>query len=131
MQELGYHPYTDKEDIVVHQLVFDIDNYLIHQFQNLIQEIHRGGSILDGTYQASSLIDKLPLSWAQFVRELRRNQSSLTLRLVIQSIRIEDQFRIREVQENQLKAKVNLTEAQNQETKFKGKKFKGQFKPRG
>ena len=60
-----------------------------------------------------------------------QNQSSLTLRTILQSIRIEDQFRIREVQENQLKAKVNLTEAQNQETKFKGKKFKGQLKPRG
>ena len=85
----------------------------IHTFQNLVQEIHTRGSKLDETYQVSCLIDKLFLSWSSFTRELRRSHSILSLTQVLQSIKIEDQFRLREVKKNQLNAKVNLTKSPN------------------
>ena len=86
-------------------------NDQIHQFQNYIHEIHRGDFVLDKNYQISCLLDKLPPFWSKFVQEHRRTQETLSLRSVIPSIRIEDQHRLREAKENQMQAKINLTEA--------------------
>lgn len=89
-------------------------NNQIHKFQNMIQEIHRGGETkLDENYQVTCLIDKLPPSWSLFAQSLRKTQTKLDLRSIIQSIRIEDQFRLRQIEENQLSSKVNLTETKN------------------
>lgn len=90
-------------------------NDQIHYFQILVQEIHRRGSTLDKNYQVSYLIDKLPLSWTNIRHELRRTQDNLILRSVIYAIRIEDQYRIRKLKENQSKAKVYLAKFQNLE----------------
>ena len=70
-------------------------NDQIHHFQNLVQEIHRGGSTLDENYEVSYLVDKLSLLWINFGRDIRRTQGNLTLRSIIQTIRIKDQYRIK------------------------------------
>jgi hypothetical protein len=80
----------------------------------MIREIHRGGGTkLYGNYQVTYLIDKLPPSWSKFVYDFRKSQMKLDMSSVIQSIRIDDQFRIRQSKENQMTSRVHLTEKQN------------------
>jgi gag-polypeptide of LTR copia-type len=110
-------------------------NEQIHKFQNMIQEIHRGGGTkLDKNYQVTCLIYKLPPSWSKFAQDFRKSQMKLDMSSVIQSIRIDDQFRIRQSKENQMTSRVHLTEKQNinknknyknqnQNHKFHGRKF--------
>ena len=50
----------------------------------------------------------------------------LSLWTVLQSIEIKDQFRLREIQENQLTAKINLIESQNPSYNYKDKNYKCQ-----
>lgn len=146
------HTYTKDNESKIRFTASDFNNYKmvddkpiidqIHKFQNFVHEIHRSGTKLDENFQVSSLLDKLPPKWSSFAQELRRSQTVLTVKSVIQSIRIEDQFRTRLTQDNQMKAKVNLTESNHYNSKSKNKfqnhqnrannfKAKGKnFKPR-
>jgi len=72
-------------------------NEQIHEFENLIQ-LNTIDSTLNETFQIACLIDKLPDTWSEFVKTLSHTQGDLTLIQVLNSIRIEEQHRLRESQ---------------------------------
>ncbi|XP_074373904.1 uncharacterized protein LOC141714273 [Apium graveolens] len=65
----------------------------LHIFQNHIRYLEFKGSKFSDEFKVSNLIDKLPPGWSDFARELRHNQSSLTLNNAIVKVRIENEHR--------------------------------------
>ena len=70
-------------------------NEQIHEFETLIHQLSASGTKLDQSFQVACLIDKLPDSWTDFTKTLSHTQSDLTLSQVLNSIRIEEQHRLR------------------------------------
>ena len=97
----------------------------LHTFQDHVRYLESKGSKFSEEFKVSNLIDKLPPSWSDFARELRHNQSSLTLNNAIVKVRIENEHRQNEKSKTEVSPKVNLTEESKNPNRHKSS-----FKPK-
>ena len=96
-----------------------------HQFENIAQQLKTNGFTIDEIFQIAFLIDKLPDTWTNFAKTLSHTQGDLTLIQVLNSIRIEEQHKLREKAKSKSNFKVNNIESNpNSDSKpmFKNKK---------
>ena len=73
-------------------------NEQINEFENLVQQLKTNGSTLDEIFQIACLIDKLLDIGTDFAKIVSHTQRDLTLIQELNSIRIEEQHRLRESQ---------------------------------
>ena len=71
-------------------------NGQLHEYEDLIQHLKTNGTVLDDSFQIACLLDKLPPSWLKFPKKVSHIQGVMTLTQVINSLRIEEQHRVRE-----------------------------------
>ena len=100
-------------------------NEQIHEFETLIHQLSASGTKLDQSFQVACLIDKLPDSWTDFAKTLSHTQSDLTLSQALNSIRIEEQHRLRNKNtiRNQSKA-YNVEASSKKNQNYQNKTFK-------
>ena len=82
----------------------------IHEYQELLRQVEKDGTIFNENFKVSNLIDKLPPSWDNFARTLRHKQGEFTLTQTINSLRVEDKHRESTNSQNERPPKVNLVE---------------------
>ena len=100
-------------------------NDQIHEFETLIYQLSASGTILDQSFQVACLIEKLLDSWTDFAKTLSHTQTNLTLSQALNSIRIEEQHRLRNknTTRNQNKA-YNIEAPFRKHQKHQNKTFK-------
>ena len=105
----------------------------IHEYQEFLRKIEKGGTTFSEDFKVSSLIDKLPPSWDNFAKTLRHKQGELTLTQTINALRVEEKHRVSTNSQNERPPKVNLVENSNNNhnnfrprgRNFKNKRFNG------
>ena len=62
----------------------------VHEYQNIVLEILAEGMVIDDTFQAATLIEKLPPSWKEYRNYLKHKKCDMSLEDLIVHIQIEE-----------------------------------------
>ena len=102
----------------------------IHEYQELLRQVEKDGTIFNENFKVSNLIDKLPPSWDNFARTLRHKKEEFTMTQTINSLRVEDKHKASTNSQNERPPKVNQVE--NSHNNYRNNNnYKNKFRPRG
>ncbi|XP_074290879.1 uncharacterized protein LOC141617597 [Silene latifolia] len=87
----------------------------VHEYETLCADIIAEGMKICETFQANCLLEKLPLSWQNYVHSMKHKQKDFTLLELVSHIKIEEQNRIqlRGKQVDHSSSNANLVETKN------------------
>ncbi|XP_074314948.1 uncharacterized protein LOC141651126 [Silene latifolia] len=87
----------------------------VHEYETLCADIIAEGMKICETFQANCLLEKLPLSWQNYVHSMKHKQKNFTLLELVSHIKIEEQNRIqlRGKQVDHSSSNANLVETKN------------------
>ncbi|XP_074271414.1 uncharacterized protein LOC141595349 [Silene latifolia] len=87
----------------------------VHEYETLCADIIAEGMKICETFEANCLLEKLPLSWQNYVHSMKHKQKDFTLLELVSHIKIEEQNRIqlRGKQVDHSSSNANLVETKN------------------
>lgn len=109
-EDVGKRKYVVSE-FLKFQMVDNIPiNDQIHQFQQLVDNLEQECIKIDETFQAASLLEKLPSSWNKYKKRGKHDDAKFTMDGVIKHIRIEDNNRLEDAEGAENESQANILE---------------------